>query len=87
MRVAKPKRCPFCGSSHSFTECMDIGMWQRVCNDCFTHGPSVYDDGRDLDDDKADAYAIRAWNKQSRGASRPLRNGYPRATQSQPAIL
>ena len=43
-------------------------MWQRVCLGCFTHGPSVTDDGRNLSDDQADAWAIRAWNKRSRAA-------------------
>ena len=71
MRIAKPKPCPFCGLSHSFTERMELDMWQRVCNDCFAHGPSVHDDGRDLDENKADAHAIRAWNKRKRPAGAP----------------
>ena len=47
MRIAKAKPCPFCGSLDSFTERMELNMWQRVCNACFTHGPSVHEDGRE----------------------------------------
>ncbi len=67
MRVAKAKPCPFCGSTDNFTERMELTMWQRVCNKCFAHGPSVHDDGRDLDDTKSDAFATREWNKRKRG--------------------
>ena len=73
MRVAKAKPCPFCGSASSFTERMDLSMWQRVCNDCFTHGPSVHDEEDEslaCDDEKADAYAVRAWNKRKRPINR-----------------
>ena len=64
MRIAKAKRCPFCRSTNSFVERMDISSWQRVCNDCFAHGPNVCH--ADWEDDKAEAEATRAWNRRSR---------------------
>ncbi|PPQ42145.1 Lar family restriction alleviation protein [Rhodopseudomonas palustris] len=66
MRIAKAKPCPFCGSTDSFVERMDLSMWQRVCNDCFTHGPCVHDDGRDLSEERAEAEATREWNRRKR---------------------
>lgn len=64
MRVAKPKPCPFCHSSDTFVERMEISSWQMVCNECFAHGPSVCD--ANWEEDKANAEATRAWNQRRR---------------------
>lgn len=64
MRIPKAKPCPFCRSTDSFVERMDLSSWQRVCNDCFAHGPNVCH--ADWEDDKAVMEATRAWNKRSR---------------------
>lgn len=64
MRIAMAKLCPFCKSEDSFVERMDLSTWQRVCNDCFCHGPSVCN--ADWEDDRAAAEATRAWNRRTR---------------------
>lgn len=66
-RIAKPKRCPFCGSHDSFVERTDLSSWQRVCNDCFAHGPNFCKG--DCDEKKAEAAATRRWNLRRRSTA------------------
>lgn len=63
-RIPKAKPCPFCRSADTFVERMDISSWQVVCNDCFAHGPNFCH--ADFDDDKAEAAAVRLWNRRRR---------------------
>lgn len=67
-RIAKRKPCPFCGSASSFVECMDVGSFAVICNDCGAQGPETDGDDCDPDGDNARGRrtSTRAWNQRRR---------------------
>lgn len=69
VEIPQAEPCPFCHSTDSFVERMDLSSWMRVCNDCFAHGPNVCNS--DWEDDEAEAEATRAWNCREK---KPVKN-------------
>lgn len=61
------KPCPFCGATASFVECMELGSYAVVCNDCRAVGPiGEGNSSRCVGDDaKGEWNATRKWNKRT----------------------